>query len=165
MLYPTMKCLHSVASGSSHILAPSVKLHSISESHIYEIWIYQNGAPRPISICNLTSLGDPIVEIRWSKDRLISTMGFPILLRRHLYIESWSRIRFLCIVSDRVRKASPNKQTTFIKSNHDSLQVQEQLLPETARCFHEWATGHPPHPVQTGARWTDCLLPKCHRTN
>ena len=30
---------------------------------------------------------NPIVEIRWSYDRLISTMGFPILVR-HLYIES-----------------------------------------------------------------------------
>ena len=28
------------------------------------------------------------VEIRRSYDRLISTMGFPILVRRHLYIES-----------------------------------------------------------------------------
>ena len=32
------------------------------------------------------------MEIRRSYDRLISTMGFPILVRRHLYIESgpWS---------------------------------------------------------------------------
>ena len=28
------------------------------------------------------------MEIRWSYDRLISTMGFPILVRCHLYIES-----------------------------------------------------------------------------
>ena len=28
------------------------------------------------------------MEIRRSYDRLISTMGFPILVRRHLYIES-----------------------------------------------------------------------------
>ena len=38
--------------------------------------------------CHLTSIGNPIVEIRRSYDRLISTMGFPILVRRHLYIES-----------------------------------------------------------------------------
>ena len=37
--------------------------------------------------CHLTSIGNPIVEIRRSYDRLISTMGFPILVRRHLYIE------------------------------------------------------------------------------
>ena len=35
-----------------------------------------------------TSIGNPIVEIRRSHDRLISTMGFPILVRKHLYIES-----------------------------------------------------------------------------
>ena len=36
--------------------------------------------------CHLTSIGNPIVEIRRSYDRLISTMGFPILLRWHLFI-------------------------------------------------------------------------------
>ena len=40
----------------------------------------------------LTSIGNSIVEIRRSYDRLISTMGFPILARCHLYIASgpWS---------------------------------------------------------------------------
>ena len=33
------------------------------------------------------------MEIRRSYDRLISTMGFPILVRRHLYIESGSKSR------------------------------------------------------------------------
>ena len=44
----------------------------------------------PISIKRgcLTHIGNPIVEIRWSYDHLFSTMGFPILVRRHLYIES-----------------------------------------------------------------------------
>ena len=41
-----------------------------------------------IKICHLTSIGNPIVEIRLFYDRLISTMGFPILVRWHLYIES-----------------------------------------------------------------------------
>ena len=36
----------------------------------------------------------PIMEIRWSYDRLISTMGFPILERWHLYIESGPRDPF-----------------------------------------------------------------------
>ena len=40
----------------------------------------------------LTSIGNPIVDIRRSYDRLISTMGFPILVRRYLYIESGPRI-------------------------------------------------------------------------
>ena len=35
-----------------------------------------------------TSIGNPIVEIRRSYDRLISTMEFPIWVRWHLYIES-----------------------------------------------------------------------------
>ena len=43
--------------------------------------------PESIKRCNLTSIGNPIVEIRRSYDRLISTMGFPIPVR-HLYIES-----------------------------------------------------------------------------
>ena len=38
--------------------------------------------------CHLTSIGNPIMEIRRSYDRLISTMGFPILVRYKLYIES-----------------------------------------------------------------------------
>ena len=35
-----------------------------------------------------TSIWNPIVEIRRSSDRLISTMGFPILVRWNLHIES-----------------------------------------------------------------------------
>ena len=34
----------------------------------------------------LTSVGNPIVEIRWSSDHLISTMEFLILVRQHTYI-------------------------------------------------------------------------------
>ena len=41
---------------------------------------------------HLTSIGNPIVGIRRSYDRLISTMGFPILVRWHLYIESGSSV-------------------------------------------------------------------------
>ena len=37
---------------------------------------------------HLTSIGNTIVEIRRLYDRLISKMGFPILVRWHLYIES-----------------------------------------------------------------------------
>ena len=44
--------------------------------------------PDSISRWCLTSVGNPIVEIRRSYDRLISTMGFPILVRWHRYIES-----------------------------------------------------------------------------
>ena len=41
--------------------------------------------------CHVTSIGNPIVEMRRSYDGLISTMGFPILVRWHLYIESGPR--------------------------------------------------------------------------
>ena len=41
--------------------------------------------------CHLTSIGNPIVEISRSYDCLISTMGFPILIKWHLYIESGPR--------------------------------------------------------------------------
>ena len=37
------------------------------------------------------SIGNPIVEKRRSYDCLISTMGFPILIKWHLYIESGPR--------------------------------------------------------------------------
>ena len=45
----------------------------------------------------LTSIGNPIVEIRRSSDRHISTMGFPILVRLHLYIEAGPRSVFVTI--------------------------------------------------------------------
>ena len=52
--------------------------------------LFWNGVQGPDSIkrYHLTSIGNPTVEIRWSYDRLISTVGFPILVRWHLYIES-----------------------------------------------------------------------------
>ena len=37
---------------------------------------------------DLTSRGNPIVQIRRSYDRLISTLGFPLLERWHIYINS-----------------------------------------------------------------------------
>ena len=46
---------------------------------------------RRIWICHLTIIGNPIMKIRRSDDRLISTMGFPILVRWHLYIETGPR--------------------------------------------------------------------------
>ena len=51
-------------------------------------FLQRNQGAESISRCHLTSKGNPIVEIRRSYDRLISTMGFPILVRQHLYIES-----------------------------------------------------------------------------
>ena len=60
--------------------------------------IHRNLGADSIQRCRLTSIGNPIVEIRRSKDRLISTMGFPILVRwcLCLYIESgpWDHVLF-----------------------------------------------------------------------
>ena len=40
-----------------------------------------------IKRCHLTRIEYPIVEIKQSYDHLISTMGFPLLVRWHLHIE------------------------------------------------------------------------------
>ena len=44
--------------------------------------------PDSISRWHLTSIVNSIVEIRRSYDRVISTMGFPMLVRWHIYIKS-----------------------------------------------------------------------------
>ena len=49
--------------------------------------ILGGGGGNSINSCRLTSIGNPIVEVRRSYDRLISIMGFHILVRQHLYIE------------------------------------------------------------------------------
>ena len=54
--------------------------------------------PGPRPRWHLTSLGNPIVEIRRSYDRLISTMGFPVLVRWHLYIESGPSSGIECLL-------------------------------------------------------------------
>ena len=51
--------------------------------------------PDSIKRCHLTSIGNPVAEIRRSYDRLISTMGFPIQVRRHLYIGSGPWMQWL----------------------------------------------------------------------
>ena len=50
-------------------------------------FIYNVHGPHSIWKCHLTSIENPIVGIRRSSDRLISTMGFSILEWCHLYIE------------------------------------------------------------------------------
>ena len=56
---------------------------------LWKIWWRKfTQSPDSIQRWYLTSISNPIVEIRWSYDHLISTMGFPMLVRRHLYIES-----------------------------------------------------------------------------
>ena len=55
--------------------------------------------------CHFTSIGNPIVKIRQSYNHLISTMGFPILIRWHLYIESGPRY-FLWHISNGIPQAT-----------------------------------------------------------
>ena len=69
-----------------------------------------------ISRCRLTSIENPIVEIRRSLDRLISTMGFPILVRWHLYIES--RPRWLNPSQYKIRQTyrGPDKMAIILET-------------------------------------------------
>ena len=60
--------------------------------HWAQAILHKVQGPYSIQRCHLTSTGNPIVEMRWSYDRLIPTMGFPIPVRLHLYIESAPRI-------------------------------------------------------------------------
>ena len=52
-------------------------------SELNRCCLFVNWAQGPDSIqrCHLTSNGNPVVEMRRSKDRLSPTMGFPILIR------------------------------------------------------------------------------------
>ena len=50
----------------------------------------------------LPGIGNTIVEIRRSYDSLISTMGFPIPVRRQLYIESASQMSIMEFLTDKM---------------------------------------------------------------
>ena len=89
-------CLHSM-----HLFNTRQSLHT----HYKESW-----APIQYKDNILARIGNPIVVIRQSYDRLISTMGFPILVIWRLYIESGPRapsqypIRRLFVRSRKVSK-------------------------------------------------------------
>ena len=65
--------------------------------------------PDSIERCHLTSIWNPIVEIRWSYDRLIPTMGFPILVRWHLYIEPTPWIRIYDSLNSGMNQVEPRR--------------------------------------------------------
>ena len=65
--------------------------------------------PDSIYRYRLTKIGNPIVEIRRSYDRLISTMGFPILIRRLVYIESGPRFWPVSPVSYSLTSLTPGQ--------------------------------------------------------
>ena len=91
--------------------------------------IYQALGPESIKRCHLTSKGNPIVEIRRSYDRLISTMGFPIPVRRHLYIE-WGPCISLRI------PVPVEKATMFARLiNPESVQNNQVILTALAHMF------------------------------
>ena len=82
----------TLISGSSPKYCPDITLKS-------KCFISQdNQGPDSISRWHLTSIGDTIADIKRSLDSLISRMEFPILVRRHLYIESGPRLHYLMII-------------------------------------------------------------------
>ena len=87
---------------------------------------------------HLTTIRNPIVDIRWSYHHLISTMGFPILARWHLYIESGP-------------KSSSNK---FCSDMHLNSMISEAFwaLPSvTLELF--------PHPLQAAeTNWIQLII-------
>ena len=78
---------------------PRSRTQFLGHNVFFNISVYKPLGPDSIWRWHLTGIGNPIVEIRRSYDRLISTMGFPIPVRRHLYIESGPRIFVKCLFS------------------------------------------------------------------
>ena len=58
-----------------------------------------------VHICHLTGRVNSLMEIRRSHDRIIFTMEFPILVKRHLYIELGTRFRLIFAHWGRVGQA------------------------------------------------------------
>ena len=79
---------------------------------------------------HLTSMGIPIVEIRRSYDRLISTKGFPILIRWHLYFESGS---WWCHITVRSLLPSSWLDCTRITWMKYEISIAPQLLTNHGR--------------------------------
>ena len=55
------------------------------------------------NMCSLVCIGTPIVEIRRSYDCFITTLGFPILVRQNLYIESGSRPQCVNVITTHLK--------------------------------------------------------------
>ena len=90
------------------------------------------------------------MEIRRSYDRLISTMGFPILVRWHLYIESWPRL--LQAVEYSPIKSSFYQSKCSIESISGQLFIKK-TIPEAAfrRVMSHVCTNLP----QTHTPWSE----------
>ena len=62
---------------------------------------------------HLNSIGNPFVEMRRSDDRLFSTIGLPILVRGHLYIEWGPRCIHHTVNAFRRKQSGAILQTPF----------------------------------------------------
>ena len=71
------------------------------------------------------------MEIRRSDDRLISTMGFPILVRQHLYIESGPRI---CQRQIKIQ-STPNHNN---QEDLSSVRIARQRRYAAAKTIRNW---------------------------
>ena len=74
-----------------------------------------------------TSIVNPIVKIRRSYDRLISTMGFPILVRWHLYIQSGPWVLFQYCMKCLIIKTLKVSKVRYRCSNHFLIRQAAQL--------------------------------------
>ena len=91
MIYEYIATLaHTVLHYTKYIFVAVVAAATVAIV-VVVVFILRSGPQFNIKIWHLTSIGNPIVEIRRPYDRLISKMGFPILARWHLYIESGPR--------------------------------------------------------------------------
>ena len=144
-------------------------------------WVENNLGPDSIKRCYLTSIGNPIVEIRRSYDRLISTMGFPILARWHLYIEPGPcslQFLFIMFVQNPIRPHVKTEQAITTSTCTYMIHVTTLLWlggwPAQLMITHFMAgIGHTPVCPANLLSWVeklgndehslDCLHRKCHR--
>ena len=119
------------------------------------------------------------MEIRRSYDRLISTMGFPILVRRHLYIESvpwcWGRIfqenQANTVVADALTPCIDNTILDCVFSMqpftrpHWSNSTLEIVRTETQWYLHEncgqWTVGRFRAPSTAESNLSGCKYHRC----
>ena len=118
----------------------------------------QHQGPDSISRCRLTSIGNPMLEIRWSYDRLIYKMGFPILVRRHLYIESGPRLWYSKLALQNIVNTpgdcfvTPARQCWLLYW-YEVLNVSRTLITQVYFIFIQpWSRTW--HPHQMTSCWT-----------
>ena len=80
---------------TTHLITTNISksqetLHSYLYHRQQQFWVWLLKISRgPFSIykCYVTYTGNDIVKIGWPQDHLMSTMGFTIIIRWHLYVE------------------------------------------------------------------------------